>query len=1152
MTHQNSWQHTADMRLWVIAVTLQTLLLSVNCGSHHHRRSMGTQGVQPISKGGWRPVVGSSGLFYGSFGPSQLHSQAYKIPIPVLDIYQSSSRPVLAKDSNKLTSIAQSYRPTTLRTASSAPAVPVANQPINSYYNPFTLQNNAYANYRFVQNYPSQSMVIRNPYNTYADRNIYTKYQNKLNQNNNLQNAMLQQLTNIQPIQFGQYQSVKPLDIFGKPIETYARPNDGKMTQSSNIETFKPEVFKLDNDAAPQFINQQVKTAQQHSFSGLSNIGNPYNQYSFQDGRLPPNILGTFGTFGVQSVKARDPVFPFPTTYGPSQQTKHTIFNSFNYTPKYKTTPNVFDTTTPRTPSTVNQFSFGTTHSDLKNTPTPQTKEYVPPKIDPNADLKDGFKPSPQDPFSNKNRQSDRNKISVTTYNPVVPTTTLSNNYYNYNFPSYQSPQAQVYQDQHNSNFNYEKKKLLQDSITAGNQQPAHVKTNSENAQSPYQSAYEVTEAFDSEHGTQSSPAPWSVTPITYEYNNQQTTEQSEKKHGFVETLSRPGTTFTPDLPEEFAIVTESEKGHGNSLSYDGQVESQSRRPLGDDFEPIGIDKLKDYYYRVSTPVYDDNVTSKRTKPTESAKYTSTQEITTQFHRIRENNTEQQVEALPTLPTTQHYKRPTPASDINDKDRNRKRNKIRRRRPPLANRNKEETSTPRVTTTFSTTEAALTTNAEEVYTIRPRVRTTKSQPNLTTPTVTTDLTTSALPTISPTTPTILKKKLGHRRPIPTSTVRPETTTLNITQDEHKDSQIMKITSRPNLPKVTYGFRNDFTHKQDEKDTPTSDVAVSLSDSLKTQVESEQDFSFHKDVKPIEAKLEPVTNMNKETTTDFYKEETSDYTTTPRSTELPTTERSQRPRLRNKFHRNRLNVKDYRNRLSSTSSTTEKPVENTPKVRFPQRRVPYFDIESETTTERKRFTPKDPRHKIGNGTENNEQTSKTTEKEIHTIRPSRQRQTTTDNTEMTTVKTSSRIRNGQRRPRPPEETTETSSSTTHGKRPLRKAVKDSEVAESVQDITITENGVNEKYDITSERARSESAIMKIADKKHLEPLENLFEHSKRVSDLTLAASKDYNNTGLFKTVSSNSRRIPNYFTIATDDPILPIEAFFPQLNQKKES
>lgn len=846
-------------------------------------------------------------------------------------------------------------------------------------------------------------------------------------------------------------------------------------------------------------------------------------------------------------MKARDPAFQFPTTFGPSHQTKHTIFNSFSYTPTYKTTASVFDTTTSRAPSTVNQFSFGTTYSDLKITPTPQTKVYVPPKIDPNADLKDGFKPSPQDPFSNKNRQSERNKIFGTTYNPVAPTTTLTNNYYDYNFPTYQSPQAQVYQDQHNSNFNYEKKKLLQDSITAGNQQSAPVKTNSENAQNP---AYEVTEAL--EHGTQSSQAPWSVTPTTYEYSNQQTTEYSEKKHGFLDTPSRPGTTFTPELPEEFAIVTESEKGHSNSLGYDGQVESQSRRPLGDDFEPIGIDKLKDYYYRVSTPVYEDYVTSKRTKPTEPAKYTSTQEITTQFDNIRENNAEQQVETLPTLPTTQHYKRPTPASDINDKDRNRKRNKIRRRRPPLANRN-NETSTRRATTTVSSTEAALTTNAEEVYTIRPRVRTTKSQPNLTTPTVTTDLTTSALPTISPTIPTIVKKKLAHRRPIPSTTVRPEATTLSITQDDvHKDSQIMKITSRPYIPRVTYDYRNDFTHKQDEKDTPTSDVGVSLTNSLKMQMDSEQDFSFHKDVKPIEAKLEPVTNLYKETTTDFYKEETSDFTTTPRSTDITTTERSQRPRLRNKFNRNRLNVKDYRNRLSSTSSTTEKSAENVPKSRFPQRRVPYFDIESETTTERKRFTPKEPRYKIVNSTENTEQTYKTTEKEIHTFKPSRQRHTTTDNTEATTVKISSRVRNGQRRPRPTEETIETSSPTTHSKRPLRKPVKDTEVAESVQDITVTENDLDEKYDITSEKTRSESSIMKIADKKHHDPLEHLFEHSKRVSDLTLAASKDYNKPGLFKTVSSNSRRIPNYFTIATDDPILPIEAFFPQLNQKKDS
>uniref|UniRef100_A0A2A4JQW2 Uncharacterized protein n=1 Tax=Heliothis virescens TaxID=7102 RepID=A0A2A4JQW2_HELVI len=1146
------------VRVWVLAATLQALLLSASCGNH--RRSMAGQQQGLASKGGWRPVVGSGGLLYGSFGTAPLHTQHYKIPVPVIDQYQyqSSTRPLATKDGNKLTSIAQSYRPTTLRTVP-ASAGPVINQPINTYHNPFAYQNNGFSNYKFVQNFPVESVLVRNPHNPYNARPLYSKYPIKLKQNSHAQNVMLQQLTNVQPIQFGQYQTTKPLDLFGKPIESYARPTEAKKQQSSGTEIYKQELYKLqDSDTAPQSVSQQqVKTAQQQGLVGIPNIVNPYSQYSFQDAVFPPSILGSFGTFGVQSVKGRDPVFQLPstkTTYLPPQPTKQTIFNSFSYSPNYKTTPTIFDSTTPRLPTTPNQIHYATTYSDFKITPTPQTKVYIPPKIDPNAGAKDAFKPSPQDPFA-KNHQSDFNKVSVTTYNPTVPTTTLANNYYDYNFPAHQNQQGQINHEPQNVNFSYEKKKhKIHDSVAAGgNQQPSKQYVNaplksqdSQDAQNtPHRQTYEVTEATESDVHSHSSTAPWTLTSQVYDYNNQKTTEESSKQQDYPDTYRRPEPTPVPDLPEEFAIVTEAENGHDNSLSYDMKVESQSRRPLGDDFvEPIGKHKLKDYYYKVSTPSYDDYSTSRRTKkPTEAAKYTSTQETTTQFNNNKENSEDIQVEALPTLPPNKHFKRPNAPE--------RKRNKVRRRRPPLANinRNKEETTSTlstRSSTYISSTEPTPTTDADEVYTIRPRVRPTKSQPNLTTPTVTTDLTTSALPTVTPTIPTIVKKKLAHRRPVTTPADRPETTTVFIREDSNKESQIMKITNRPHFPKLNgYDFKNDFSHKQDEKDTPTSDVAVSLSDNLKTTVEAEQDFSFHKDVKPIEAKLEPVKAW--ETTTEFYKEEGTDYTTTPRS-DITTTGRAQRPRLRNKYNRTRFNVKDYRNRLSSTTSTTEKPAENTPKIRFPQRRVPYNDNnESENTTERKRFTPKDPRYKNGNG-----ENTDSTEKDIHVSKPNRQRQTT-EAVEATTIRVSARIRNGQRRPRPTTEEPETTTPTAaHSKRPLRKKIKDSEIGESVQDISVTETTVYDRNEITSERTRSESAIMKIADKKHQDHLEHLFEHSKRVSDLTLAASKDYNKPGMFKTISSSSRRIPNYFTIATDDPILPIEAFFPQLNQKKES
>lgn len=277
----------------------------------------------PVSKGGWRPVLGSGGLLYGSFGTAPLHAPQYKIPVPVLDGYQSSARPLASRDAAKLTSIAQSYRPTTHRTVPSQAPI---HQPISSYHNPFAAQNhgllqNAGLNlqngginhqnggfnfqnglnyYKHIQNYPLDSVLIRNPHNPYAARPVFPQYpQNKFKQQQQqLQNNALQQLTSIQPLQFGQYQTSKPLDIFGKPVKSYARPTENK-NQSGGTEIYKQEVYKLpDSDTASQSVSQQVKTAQQQSLGVHQNLGlqnqiyNPYGQYAFQDAALNPSILG--------------------------------------------------------------------------------------------------------------------------------------------------------------------------------------------------------------------------------------------------------------------------------------------------------------------------------------------------------------------------------------------------------------------------------------------------------------------------------------------------------------------------------------------------------------------------------------------------------------------------------------------------------------------------------------------------------------------------------------------------------------------------------------------------------------------------------------------------------------------------------------------
>ncbi|XP_045777588.1 uncharacterized protein LOC123875663 [Maniola jurtina] len=1110
------------LRLCVVALATQTLLLSVACHKPHRRRSLAAQPQNlPVSKGGWRPVIGSGGLLYGSLNTAPLHSP-YKIPVSGLEMYHSSARPLAARDINKLTSIAQSYRPTTLRTVPITSHSLPPNQPINSYLNPFALPSNL-NQYKFLQNYPIDSVIFRNPQHSYSARPVLKNTKQKSQYHNNI----LQQLTNVQPIQFGQYNI--PVDMYGK-VE-YARP-DGKRPQSAETEIYKPEVYKLpDSDTASQFISQPVKTAQQQTFTSkfpINQYGHPFqdNVYNIQHF---PNILGTFGSFGLQSVKGRDHLNPnTKTTYLPPQPTRQTIFNSFNYSPNFKTTSSLFSSTTPKLQTTQNHLIYGSTFNDIGNVPTPHTKLVSPLKIDPNAGSKHYFKASPQDPFIKSfHNFHDFNKI--TTYNPPILQTTTQSAYNDFGYQSQNSPN---YDDPEtvNINYSYDKKKQKVSDNVGLTQQVSQQYANapgmfdlqsSLNALS-HRPSYAVIENVSEEVSTQSTSAAWTVTP----QNHYQTSEETITKPGNTNNIFERPTTTNPDSADEYAIVTEGEKGYDNGFNYESHIDTQSRRPLGDDFEPIGKTKLKEYYYKVSTPAYHDHKPHRRTKRPND---TSKQDVTTQSAN-KENN-DVPIETLPTLPPSLHFKRPSTSEPIVDKDRVRKRNKIRRRRP--INRNKNETSTRNDPSTDAST-----TTSDEIPTIRPRIRPikTRTESSVTTPTVTTDLTTSALPTTSATKPTVVKKKLlSHRRLQTTTSDKIDTTTQSIKEDI-KESPIMKISSRPHSSKTPnlsdFKFSSetpDYSHKQDEKDTPTSDVSVSLSDNLK-------EFSFHRDARPVGIK---------ESTTESVKETEPTTIASRTESDSRTTGKIQRPRLKNKLDRPKFSVKDYRSRLNLTTSTTEKVVENTPKARHPQRKNPYSEVifsDVETTTERKKFTPKEPRHKL-NKTENNEQ-------EIHSRHNGRKN---TDS-EVTTQKISARIRNGQRRPKPTEDATETTSAINVHKRPLRKKVSDSEIGQSVQDITVTEATASNdnKYDITSERTRSESAIMKIADKKHQDHIERLFEHSKRVSDLTLAASKDYNTPGMFKSISSNSRRIPSYFTIATDDPILPIEAFFTQLNQKKES
>lgn len=90
-----------------------------------------------------------------------------------------------------------------------------------------------------------------------------------------------------------------------------------------------------------------------------------------------------------------------------------------------------------------------------------------------------------------------------------------------------------------------------------------------------------------------------------------------------------------------------------------------------------------------------------------------------------------------------------------------------------------------------------------------------------------------------------------------------------------------------------------------------------------------------------------------------------------------------------------------------------------------------------------------------------------------------------------------------------------------------------VNHSIKSTTINSNSVIENTLLPSSESHDTTDLVSSPS-----------EHSQRVAELTVSANED----STFKSANIGllSRRIPNYFTISTDDPILPIQAFFPQI------
>lgn len=312
----------------------------------------------------------------------------------------------------------------------------------------------------------------------------------------------------------------------------------------------------------------------------------------------------------------------------------------------------------------------------------------------------------------------------------------------------------------------------------------------------------------------------------------------------------------------------------------------------------------------------------------------------------------------------------------------------------------------------------------------------------------------------------------------------------------------------------------------------------------------------------------------------YTTQPQDLTTTiPTTSEVPSTVRSTRLRRPTKFdasNRPRFSVKEYRQRLQTSttpSTTTRQPQENNNvRLRFPNRlrtrpttassRIDEDITDEITTTIRSRFSPKQPRHEQTT-TENSPIITEKAIKAVNTrLRPfGRSKQPAETTTPATKISIrpnlfSARRRTGypslkeriqqklRKNETQPEEMKDGDDVAESATTELILPTTTEETVENAEEVENTMEEEDTSNDISTEISVAESNVTEDVSKSDDYTL------SQRVSDLT-SSFKDYDKPGAFNAVAPTSRSIPNHFTLSTDDPILPIEAFFPGLNEKKE-
>lgn len=332
-------------------------------------------------------------------------------------------------------------------------------------------------------------------------------------------------------------------------------------------------------------------------------------------------------------------------------------------------------------------------------------------------------------------------------------------------------------------------------------------------------------------------------------------------------------------------------------------------------------------------------------------------------------------------------------------------------------------------------------------------------------------------------------------------------------------------------------------------------------------------------------LEPNTRINlPENEVDFTTsaqvipdvEELGSTTLQPTTMEVSTVKstRIRRPIKYDNSKRPRFSVKEYRQRLNQHTSTTT-PSTTTQartgsdnlRLRFPSRlrtrpspttassRVDE-DVTDETTTTpmRRGFKPKEPRHE----TTTPESDGTITEKSIKSVNTKlRPFGRTKPMSETTTTASKVSIRpnlfSARRRAGYPslKSRIQNKKNDIDEENAIETTTRVESEAEGVDPLSAAESATTELSTSTTDAVDAENSSTEVAIEESITEdimkTDDYFQ-SQRVSDLT-SSFKDYDKPGIFNSVAPTSRSIPNYFTISTDDPILPIEAFFPSLKEK---